>query len=147
MQREIDTLKTDNSLLEETILKTLEAIDQASKVRQQEQHRVTDAQARLRTESERIERELADITEQVADLERHRQSLAPEVPPATLVTYDQILRLRDGLALVPLMSSACGGCHRRLQPQVINEVYLKAKLVTCENCNRILYFDEAHSKL
>jgi hypothetical protein len=55
--------------------------------------------------------------------------------------------LRDGLALVPLVSDACGGCHRRLPPQVINQVYLKADLVTCESCNRILYFDEAHSKL
>ncbi|HAM41707.1 MAG TPA: hypothetical protein DCP69_10320 [Candidatus Omnitrophica bacterium] len=27
-------------------------------------------------------------------------------------------------------------------PQVINEAYLKAKLVTCDSCNRILYVDE-----
>ena len=71
----------------------------------------------------------------------------PTLLPATLEVYERVLDIREGLALVPVLNDSCGGCHRRLPPQVINEVYLKAKLVTCENCNRILYFDEAHSRL
>ena len=147
MQREIDTLKADNSLLEETILKTFDAIDQALKDRQREQSLVAQEQARLRIERERIERELATIGEQIAQLERTRQTLLPDVPPQALATYERVLDIREGLALVPLLNDSCGGCHRRLPPQVINQVYLKADLITCENCNRILYFDEAHSKL
>ena len=65
----------------------------------------------------------------------------------SLSTYEQILEIREGLALVPLVKDACGGCNRRMPPQVVNQVYLKAQLVTCESCARILYFDEAHSKL
>jgi len=130
MQREIDVLKAENSLLEEAILKTFDAIDQASKERQQEQRRLAEEQARLQLETTRV-----------------TEVLAPAVPPATLATYERILKIREGLALVPLMENACGGCHRRMPPQVINEVYLKAKLVTCESCTRILYFDEAYSKL
>ena len=147
LQREIETLKADNSLLEEAILKTLEAIDQTSKERQEQQRREAESQQRLRAETARIERELAIIGEQIAQLERSRQTLLPDVPPATLATYERVLELRKGLALVPVMNESCGGCYRRLPPQVINQVYLKAELVTCEQCNRILYFDEAHSKL
>ena len=147
MQHEIDTLKADNSLLEEAILKTFDAIDEAVKDRQREQGLVAQEQARLRVERERIERELATIGEQIAQLERTRQTLLPDVPPQALTTYERVLDIREGLALVPLLNDSCGGCHRRLPPQVINQVYLKAELITCENCNRILYFDEAHSKL
>ena len=147
MQHEIDTLKADNSLREEEVLKLFDAIDQATQERQQEQQRLAQEQERLRTERARIEGELAEIREKIAQLERTRQALTPGVPATTLATYERVLEIREGLALVPLLNDACGGCHRRLPPQVINEVYLKAKLVSCENCNRILYFDDAYSKL
>ena len=49
------------------------------------------------------------------------------------------------LAMVPLVDEACGGCYRKLTPQVVNQVLLKSDLVMCENCNRILYSDEHQS--
>ena len=147
LQHEIETLKTDNSLLEETILKNFDAIDQAGKERQQEQKRLAEVQERLRVERARIERESATIQEQMTQLEQARKVVVPELRPEVLTRYERVLGMREGLALVPLVHESCGGCHRRLPPQVINQVYLKADLVTCESCNRILYFDEAHSKL
>ena len=147
MQREIDSLKANNSLLEEVILATLDTVDQAVKERQLQQSRLAEQQERLRVERERIERELAAIMEQMAQMERSRKTVVPDVSPQALAIYERILAIRDGLAMVPLVNESCGGCHRRLPPQVINEVYLKADLVTCESCNRILYFDETHSQL
>ena len=147
MQREIDSTKADNSLLEEEILKAFDAIDAARQERQAAQRELEAAQQRLRGEQARINGELAAIQEQVTGLEQQRAALVPGLTPQVLSTYERVLTLRAGLALVPLLNDACGGCHRRLPPQVINEVLLKAKLTTCESCNRILYFDEAHSKL
>jgi predicted nucleic acid-binding Zn-ribbon protein len=147
MQHEIDTLKADNSLLEEAMLKLFDDLDLATKERQQEHQRLALEEERLRNERARIERALTEIREKLDQLERQRQSVTPEIPPKTLTAYERVLELREGLALVPLVDNSCGGCYRRLPPQVINEVFLKAKLVSCEQCNRILYFDEAHSKL
>ena len=147
MQHEIEALKADNSLLEEAILKGFDATEAATKERQEEQRKLAEAQARLQSERQRIEHELAVIGEQISQLERQRQTLVPDVPPPALALYERILQIREGVALVPLLNDACGGCHRRLPPQVINQVYLNASLVTCESCNRILYFDEARSKL
>jgi len=147
MQREIDSAKADNSLLEEEILKTFDAIDQAGKERQLERAKVAQEQERLAKERQRIEGELSALGERIAQLERDRKTILPDVQAEALTTYERILQLREGLALVPIVNDACGGCDRRLPPQVVNEVYLKATLVTCESCSRILYFDEAHSKL
>ncbi|MBI4342201.1 MAG: hypothetical protein HY599_02405 [Candidatus Omnitrophica bacterium] len=147
MQHEIEALKADNSLLEEAILKEFDAIEAAAKERQAQQRRLAEVQERLTQERQRIEGELSAIGEQVARLERQRQTLLPDVPPKALSLYERILRIREGIALVPLLNDACGGCHRRLPPQVINLVHLNTDLVTCEACNRILYFDATHSKL
>ena len=147
LQHEIDALKTDNSLLEEAILKLFDQIEQAGTERQREQQLLAAEQERLRQARARIEQALAAIGEQVAQLERQRQGVAPEVPKAALAVYERVLDIRDGLALVPIVNDTCGGCDRRLTSQVVNQVYLKAELVMCEHCNRILYFDESFSKL
>ena len=147
MQHEIDTLQADKSLLEEAILKGFDAIDEAGKQRQQQQRELAVQQQAFAQEKARLEQELAALREQIAALERDRQALVPDVPKPALSLYERVLVIREGLALVPLVESSCGGCHRRLPPQVINQVYLNADLVTCESCSRILYFDEAQSKL
>jgi hypothetical protein len=147
MQHEIETLRADNSLLEEAALKLFDEIDRASRERQAEQQRLAAEQERVRKERERVERELEELRGQIAQLERTRAAVLPEVPRQALATYERVLEIREGLALVPVIEASCGGCHRRLPPQVINQVYLKAELITCESCSRILYFDESHSKL
>ena len=147
MQHEIEGLKGDNSLLEEAILKSFDAIDQAGKDRKAEQAKLTERQDIFRREQERISRELEGLRAQIGKLELDRKTLTPEVPKLALTAYERIFNIRDGLAMVPLVNESCGGCHRRLPPQVVNQVFLKANLVMCESCNRILYFDEAHSKL
>jgi len=147
MQHEIEAQKADNSLREEAILKAFDEIDAAAKERQRAQQTLAETTARLQGDRSRIEQALSQLTDRLADLERQRKLLTPEIPPEWLTAYERILGIREGVALVPVMDNACGGCHRRLPPQVINSVLLKAKLVACESCNRILYSDEAHSRL
>jgi hypothetical protein len=147
MQREIESIKADNSVLEEAILGAFDQIEQAVKARAQEQEALKGVQQKAAGERAEIEKRTAAVQEQIAQLERARQGLLPDVPKEALNVYERVLAIREGLALVPVVNDACGGCHRRLTPQVINQVYMKTVLVTCESCNRILYFDEAHSKL
>ena len=143
MQREIDQSKADISLIEEEILRLLEEIDHAKQEHHAQLAQVAQHQQALRTEEERIARDLAAIEQQIASLEQQRQALTPSVEPAMLSTYERVLANREGLALVPLVDSSCGGCHMVQPPQVVNEVYLKAKLTSCESCSRILYVDAA----
>ena len=139
MQHEIDTLKADNSLLEEEIIALLDQVEEASRMRQEEQKRLTEAQAAFEDERRRIQRLTDQLDTQIKQLEESRQQLLPKVPPVTLELYQRVLLNREGLALAPLVDESCGGCHRRLPPQVINEVYIGNRLVSCESCNRILY--------
>jgi len=143
IQREIDQSKADVSLTEEEIIHLLDAVDRTKQEHTGALVQLTEREATLRSEEQRIERELATLGEQIATFEQQRQTLTPAVPAALLATYERVLASREGLALVPLVNDSCGGCHMVQPPQVVNEVSLKATLVTCENCNRILYVDES----
>jgi hypothetical protein len=79
------------------------------------------------------------LEEQTATLSGRRQTLIPEVDPKLLSFYERILVGREGLGMVLIDDTSCLGCHMQLPPQVINEVRLREKMVTCENCSRILY--------
>jgi predicted nucleic acid-binding Zn-ribbon protein len=147
MQQEIDALKADNSLLEEGIIRLLDAVDRPAMHRQRQPARWAHAELAVARERQRLEGELAVISRRMAQLADDRQTVLPGVPAQTLATYERVLALREGLALVPIVVDACGGCDRRLTSQVINQVYLRETLMACEHCNRILYFDEAHSRL
>ena len=139
MQREIDTLKTDNSLMEEAVIAVLDGVDAVAKEKKAQDSRVKEQRATLVREKARIEQELRKIDQEIGRLEQDRKAILPEVDTETLSAYERVLGIREGLALVAVAGESCGGCDRRLPPQVINQVYLGAGLVTCETCNRILY--------
>lgn len=143
MQREIDQGKADSSLLEEEILYVLERIDQIKHEHAQQIARVNQQQAVLAQEEVRIQQALQAIEQQVQQLDAQRATLTPLVSAAPLDLYERILANRDGLALVPIVKESCGGCNMVQPPQVINEAHLKAKLATCDSCNRILYVDQS----
>ncbi|MBI3323975.1 MAG: hypothetical protein HYZ92_01695 [Candidatus Omnitrophica bacterium] len=142
IQHEIEQAKADASLLEEEIINLLEGIDQASKEHGAELGRVAERQQLLRREQERITQALEQLRRQAAELETRRREVLPFVEANALALYERVLASREGLAIVPLVGECCSGCHMAQTPQVINETCLKAHLVTCQNCNRILYIEQ-----
>jgi predicted nucleic acid-binding Zn-ribbon protein len=145
MQHEIDQSKADISVLEEEILGLLDNLEQSRQAQAAEQATLSAQQDALKREQARVEQDLAAISGRIAQLDHQRQELTPGVERDSLSLYERILRSREGLALVPLVQESCGGCHMVQPPQIVNEVYLNAKLVTCNSCNRILYVNPADS--
>ena len=146
MQHEIDQSKADASVLEESIIKLIDQIELATKEHKDHQARIAEAQAAFKQEEARVKQELSVIEQRIAEQEVIRQTLTPAVDPDALNTYERILsRSRQGMVMAPLLSHSCGGCQMQQRPQIINQVHLAAKLVTCESCNRILYLEPSDS--
>src|SRR5215210_946934 len=56
-----------------------------------------------------------------------------------LYSYDRIRKsYRNGLAVVPVVRDACGGCYNSIPPQKQSEIRQRKKVIICENCGRIL---------
>jgi len=48
---------------------------------------------------------------------------------------------RNGLVVVPARDGRCSACQVRLRPQLFNDVLSNSRLIECESCGRVLYFD------
>ncbi len=142
LQHEIGGLKADNSLLEEEILRLMEEGDQKKDQIEEIEKKVDQLTQAYQQEEMRVQKEMEVLEGQISELVQRRQALMPEIDPKLLSRYDRILVGKEGLGLVPIDEASCLGCHMQLPPQVINEVRLREKIITCENCSRILYSRE-----
>ncbi len=141
MQKGIEGFKADKSVLEEEVLKLLEEVDQAKEHLTAQRQVLKTKETALVAESARLEEEAKKIQASIDHLQISRSQFPPKVDPPILSRYERILENKNGRALVPVKLDACGGCYMLLPPQLINEVHLASRLVTCESCARILYIE------
>ncbi|HDM08735.1 MAG TPA: hypothetical protein ENF97_01250 [Candidatus Omnitrophica bacterium] len=139
---EIEGKKADNSLIEDNILDLMEEVDKKELELNKERDNFKHLEAEYSKEEARIKSEIAKIENQIKDKEKEREEVCSHLDTQLLSIYERLLKNRDGLAIVPVVNDACGGCHLSLRPQIINEIKRKDHLVTCERCSRILYLDE-----
>ncbi|HKW19516.1 MAG TPA: C4-type zinc ribbon domain-containing protein [Terriglobales bacterium] len=114
-----------------------------SEVREKE---VKAAEAELKAETAEIEKEKVIAREQTAKDEKElaewntkRDTARGAVDPDLLRHYDRVLKFR-GSGIAEVRDQKCTGCSVVMRPQIYNEVR-GGKLIYCDSCQRILYFD------
>lgn len=142
MEHEIATQKADVSVLEEEILKIFEQIDSCAKETAKQKELLNQQRGVFDAEKVKIESRTREMNASLEKLNAERSELAGKIDKIFLSKYERILNSKDGLAMVAVLSDACGGCNINLPPQVINEIRLKEELIFCGSCARILYIEE-----
>jgi len=107
------------------------------------------AEAKLKAETAEIEKEKVQARERTAEDEKQmgewsakRESARSGVNPDVLRQYDRVAKYR-GTGISEVRDQKCMACQVMLRPQTYNEVR-SDKLVSCESCQRILYYDPSH---
>src|SRR5258705_9298215 len=73
-----------------------------------------------------------------------RERLMNELPKTTSAMYKRIAsRIRDGVVMAEARNGACMACYMALRPQIMADVRRGEEVITCDNCNRILYYAPA----
>jgi uncharacterized protein len=108
------------------------------------------AEAELKAHAAEIEKEKAIARDRSAEDEKQlgtwrarREELRKSVKPDILGHYDRVLKFR-GSAIAEARAQKCQACQVMLRPQVYNTLRSSDDLITCDSCNRILYYDVAH---
>jgi predicted nucleic acid-binding Zn-ribbon protein len=101
--------------------------------------------ARLRAEMETRFKEFEEQTEtQAEELKANRaerERLMATLPKPMSSLYNRIsTRIRDGRAVAEARNNSCTACFMSLRPQVMAEIRRGEDIITCDNCNRILYY-------
>ncbi len=107
------------------------------------------AEAELKTETAEIEKEkiqarqrTAEDEKQMAEWNAKRETMRSGVDADVLRQYDRVAKYR-GTGISEVKDQKCMACQVMLRPQTYNEVR-SDKLVNCESCQRILYYDPSH---
>jgi predicted nucleic acid-binding Zn-ribbon protein len=61
--------------------------------------------------------------------------------PAVVTNYDRIRKGRAGVGITETVAGRCGRCNIVLRPQFYQDLKKGDKIMTCESCGRILYYN------
>jgi len=141
LQLEIEKMKADNSLLEETILVQMEKIDELKAAVAKEKLVLAEEEKKLNITKADVELEIKQLEDKISKLNIQRKTVVPaDFDPEVIDLYERIRENRGEIAIVPVENGACTGCYMNLRAQVLNELRL-GKLLTCETCSRLLYVE------
>lgn len=87
--------------------------------------------------------ELAGI---ISETQKDEERLSKESVSAEKVIDERLLNaykrlrgsVRNGLAVVPVLRDACGGCFNTVPPQRQMDIAARKKVIVCEHCGRVL---------
>jgi len=142
--REIEEIKRTKAKIEEDILNLMELQERVAA-------EVREAEGRLRAREEQgrkdegvVREKLALVQNELEVIRAERTTLARELPPGLLSSYERLLKARAGVAIAAVSPPAfiCGGCRVTIRPQAIQELRAATQLMLCESCGRYLYWHE-----
>ena len=114
---------------------------------EQRERDVKTADAELKAQTVEIDKEKEDARQRTeidqklsAELNRKRDELRASVDQDVLRHYDRVAKFR-GTAISEAIDHKCSACQVMLRPQVYNEVRSSDKVLTCDFCQRILWYD------
>lgn len=90
-----------------------------------------------------IHESVTHINEEGRLLKQERDKLVSHVNPDVFSVYERLLRNKKDRVVVPLENRCCSGCHIMLTAQHENLVRKGERLVFCEHCSRIHYWQES----
>lgn len=140
LANEIQTCKEAIFKIEDQEISLMEQGEAAQK----EVHRATQAATEARKLAEDQVAQLGvreeNLKKELAELEANREELAAAVDDSARGRYERLMKNKGENVVVGVQHGVCGGCHMKLQPQLLVSCQAQQELVTCSNCGRILYY-------
>ncbi|HEV7743845.1 MAG TPA: C4-type zinc ribbon domain-containing protein [Pyrinomonadaceae bacterium] len=139
--READAARKQIATLETQILEQMETLESAEASLNERADEVaslnSDREARLQS----FDEETRLQADKLATSRSERERLVAALPKAMGAQYVRIVaRIRDGIAVAEARNGACMACFMALRPQAMAQVRRGDEIITCDNCNRILYY-------
>ncbi len=139
LQREIDQIKQNNSVIEEDLIKAMESLDACAVTLSQKEAESIALEEKWATRRAELQGQLAQVESEVVEVSKGRQALVTQLNGELIGRYELIFSRRGGTAVVAVLDGICQGCFMNIPPQLYNEILKGERLHLCPSCNRILY--------
>lgn len=96
-----------------------------------------------RTLENEIRESIRLINQEGSEIKSSRDLLAKTADPEVMRIYERLLNNKKDRVVVPIENRTCSGCHIALTAQHENVVRKGERLVFCEHCSRIHFWQES----
>lgn len=142
LKHEIERAEADITAIEDRELELMQEFEDLKPV-------IAAADAKYSAEKNRVAALIKTADEKVGVLQGRadevkveRDAIAAEIKAADedlFDLYEKLFRSKAGRAIVPLEGNHCSGCHMTVTPATLRDAKVGAKVVSCEQCGRIVY--------
>ncbi len=138
--KEIETIEKKNSEIEDEIISGLDQIDHMKTEVKEKEKDFQTRRTQYEKEKIKMEKEISELDHDLHDAEKGTDALRKQIRDELLKRYETIKGRRNGVAVALVWKEVCGGCHMNIPPQMYIELQRSSELLTCPNCNRIVYW-------
>ena len=140
--KEIEDLKNIINQTEDKVIQLMEEIEEGEKISLANKDKQKDLRKDFETKKQEIAIELESLEKDLKNHESEREQLSQDIDQDLLKRYHFLRERKGGQAISPVIGGVCGTCHIGLPPQKYNELKRSETLLTCPNCQRMIYFME-----
>ena len=140
--KEIDLHKKEIFQIENKILEIMESMESMEMEKDRRKKQILEEESHVTREIQEKNQELASLKNKITEKESSRKEAASLCSGQLFQKYQKFLDKKQTIALVRLeKNGSCSGCHQVLPPNIKNDV-LKGRIVQCDNCTRLLFWDK-----
>jgi hypothetical protein len=146
INKEIEMQTLEVKLAEKHIRDAAEEINDKARLLDNAKKNIAAKETNLKHKKGELEKIIAETEKEENEYRQDAVNAKEKVDPRLLASYERIRKnYRNGLAVVPIVRDACGGCFNAIPPQRQSEIRQRKKIIVCENCGRILVDEELQS--
>lgn len=142
---EIDLIKSTISTNETELLETIDKISTLSENIDEYKSKMEQINENNAKQLAVLQNKIDTIGDKVSDKETERKEVTNTVPKPILSIYNRVRKGKGGSAVVMVKKRACGACYKALTPKKVQEIRKAEKILTCDNCGRMLFWDDEES--
>lgn len=139
LNKEIEYQELEIQLLDKKIKENKSNIENKKEIIEEEKNRFQSRKEDLKIKQSELDTIIAETEKEEEKLTKKSDTARKKIDNHLQKAYDRLRGAsKNGLAVVPVDRSSCGGCHHRIPPQRQIDIIQKKKIIACENCGRIL---------
>ncbi len=140
MLKEIETAEKMRGEIETHIIALMEEMDKLAVLVKKDDETLKKDTLTHDAEKKMIEDDLSSVDVDTVIWAEKRVALQASLPADLLSQYERVKKRNNGVGVISVWKAVCNGCHMNIPPQLYNELQRSNDLLSCPNCNRIMYF-------
>ena len=142
MMREMDSLEKTNRTREEEKITLAEELERQNAAMASVAERYGVMETGLKEKEESLDARLGEADKKLKTLGKERSAASKDIPAPVLSRYEFIRQRLAHPVIVPVTGGVCSGCNIAIPPQGYIELQRGTQILSCPNCQRLIFWNE-----